>query len=234
MPVSGVSWYEAAAFAKFAGKSLPTIYHWARAASAANSRYVVPLSNIEGNGPLPTGSPRGVSVGGVSDMAGNVREWCVNDAGRGQRFILGGGWSDAKYAFVDAYAQPPMDRSVINGIRLAMYDSADTSIALASRPIPRAFTDYTKERPVADAVYAGFVPQFDYDPIALDAKVEVRDSTSEDWIAEKVSFTAAYGGERMAAWVYLPRNAKPPWQTVVFFLDQASLARRLILACCLE
>ena len=27
-PVSGVSWYEAAAFAEFAGKSLPTSYHW--------------------------------------------------------------------------------------------------------------------------------------------------------------------------------------------------------------
>ena len=27
-PVAGVSWYEAAAYAKFAGKSLPTIYHW--------------------------------------------------------------------------------------------------------------------------------------------------------------------------------------------------------------
>ena len=66
-----------------------------------------------------------------------------------------------------------MDRSVINGIRLAMYDAADTSIALASRPIPRAFTDYTQERPVSDAVFAGFLPQFDYDPIALDAKVEV-------------------------------------------------------------
>ena len=166
MPVSGVSWYEAAAFAKFAGKSLPTIYHWARAASVGNARYVVPLSNLEGNGPLPTGTPRGISIGGVSDMAGNVREWCVNDAGRGQRFILGGGWSDAKYAFVDAYAQPPMDRSVINGIRLAMYDAADTSVALASRPIPRAFTDYTRERPVSDAVFAGFLPQFDYDPIA--------------------------------------------------------------------
>jgi predicted esterase len=217
MPVSGVSWYEAAAYAKFAGKSLPTIYHWARAAGVFNSRYVVPFSNLEGNGPLPTGSPRGLSIGGVSDMAGNVREWCTNDAGRGQRFILGGGWSDAKYAFVDAYAQPPMDRSVINGIRLAMYDSADTSVARASLPIPRAFTDYTRERPVSDAVYAGFAPQFDYDPIALDAKVEVRDSTSEDWVAEKVSFTAAYGGERMAAWIYLPRNAKPPYQTVVFF-----------------
>ena len=31
-PVAGVSWYEAAAYAEFAGKSLPTIYHWSRAA----------------------------------------------------------------------------------------------------------------------------------------------------------------------------------------------------------
>ena len=59
-------------------------------------------------------------------MAGNVREWCVNDDRRGQRYILGGGWSDPTYAFVDAYAQPPMDRSVINGIRLALYDAERT------------------------------------------------------------------------------------------------------------
>jgi eukaryotic-like serine/threonine-protein kinase len=217
VPVGGVSWYEAAAFARFAGKSLPTIYHWARAAAAWNSKYVVPFSNLEGSGPAPTGTPRGISIGGVSDMAGNVREWCVNDAGRHQRFILGGGWSDAKYAFVDAYAQPPMNRAAINGIRLAKYDSGDTIVALASRPIPRAFTDYTRERPVSDAVYASYRPYFDYDPIALDAKVEMRDSTAEDWIAEKVSFTAAYGGERVIAWVYLPRNGKPPYQTVVLY-----------------
>ena len=217
MPVGGVSWFEAAAFAKFAGKSLPTIYHWARAASAFNSKYVVPFSNLEASGPLPTGIPRGISVGGVSDMAGNVREWCINNAGGGQRFILGGGWSDAKYAFVDAYAQPPMDRSAINGIRLALYEPADTSVALASRPILRAFTDYTRERPVSNAVYEGFALQFDYDPIPLDARVEARDSTPEDWVREKVSFTAAYGGERMSAWILLPRNAKPPYQTVVMF-----------------
>ena len=217
MPVGGVSWYEAAAFAKFAEKSLPTIYHWARVASIQFARFVVPLSNLEGNAPRPTGTPRGISLAGVSDLAGNVREWCVNDAGRGQRFILGGGWSDPQYSFVDAYAQPPMDRSAINGIRLAKYDPADTGIAVASLPIPRAFTDYTRERPVSDAAFAGFLPQFDYDPIALDAKVEVRDSTPEDWIAEKVSFSAAYGGERMTAWIFLPRNAKPPYQTVVVF-----------------
>ena len=36
-PVAGVSWYEAAAYAKFSGKSLPTIFHWGRAATIRNS-----------------------------------------------------------------------------------------------------------------------------------------------------------------------------------------------------
>ena len=222
MPVSGVSWYEAAAFAKFAGKSLPTLYHWARAANAVNSRYVVPLSNLEGSSPQPTGIPRGTSVSGVSDMAGNVREWCINDTGGGLRYILGGGWSDPKYAFVDAYAQPPMDRSVINGIRLALYDARDSTYSRASQPIFRAFRDFSKERPVSDAVYAGFAPQFDYDPLALDAKVEMRDST-EGGVREKVSFTAPYGGERIIAWIFFPRNVRPPYQGVVVFPGSGSI-----------
>ena len=216
LPVGGLSWYEAAAFARYSGKSLPTVYHWARVANIGFARYIVPLSNLEGNGPIPVGTPRGISIAGVSDLAGNVREWCANDAGQGQRFILGGGWSDARYAFVDAYAQPPMNRAAINGVRLALYNPADSGVALASRPIPRAFTDYSRVTPVPDAVYAGFRPLFDYDPSPLDARVEARDSTPEDWIREKVSFNTAYG-ERMSAWIYLPRNANPPYQTVIFF-----------------
>jgi formylglycine-generating enzyme required for sulfatase activity len=31
-PVSGVSWYEGAAYAEFVGKGLPTVFHWYHAA----------------------------------------------------------------------------------------------------------------------------------------------------------------------------------------------------------
>jgi eukaryotic-like serine/threonine-protein kinase len=217
LPVGGVSWYEAAAYAKYAGKALPTIYHWARAASIGFARFVVPASNLDGKGPLPVGTMRGVSAAGASDLAGNVREWCANDAGAELRFILGGGWSDPTYSFPDASAQRPMDRSPINGIRLVKYDASDTSIVAASKPIARAFTDYNREKPVSDAVFASFLPQFEYDPIALDAKIESRDSTAEGYVVERVSFTAAYGGERMFAWLFLPKNGKPPFQTVVAF-----------------
>ena len=34
LPVTGVSWYEAAAYAAFAGKELPTVYHWFQADTA--------------------------------------------------------------------------------------------------------------------------------------------------------------------------------------------------------
>ena len=217
MPVGGVSWYEAAAYAKFVGKSLPTLYHWVRAARVVTSRFIVPLSNLEGKGPMPVGKLRGVSAGGVSDMAGNVREWCINESGRDHRFILGGGWSDPAYSFTDAYAQPAMDRAVINGIRLALYAENEPNLAKASKLIVRVFSDYPHETAVPDAVFASFLPQFDYDPSALNAKTESRDSSADNYVVERVSFDAAYGNERMFAWVYLPKNGKPPLQSVVFF-----------------
>jgi eukaryotic-like serine/threonine-protein kinase len=215
-PVGGVSWYEAAAYAKFVGKALPTIYHWAEAAGVYYSRWVVPGSNLEGTGMLPVGTPRAVTIAGVSDMGGNVREWIMNQDDRGQHFILGGGWSDLKYGFVDAYAQPAMDRAPINGIRLAKYAADEPNLGRAAAPITRAFTDYTKEVPVSDAVFAGFLQFYDYDPIALDATVESADTTAT-WIVELVSVNAAYGGERLPIWIYRPVQASQPLQSVVFF-----------------
>ena len=57
-PVAGVSWYEAMAYARFAGKSLPTVYHWTRAASVHNSAWIVPASNFAGHGTVPVGTTR--------------------------------------------------------------------------------------------------------------------------------------------------------------------------------
>ena len=45
-PVSGVSWYEAAAYAKSVGKELPVLGQWYQAASPDEAEYVVPMSNI--------------------------------------------------------------------------------------------------------------------------------------------------------------------------------------------
>src|ERR1039457_4829642 len=70
-PVGGVSWYEAVAYAEFAGKSLPVIAQWFRAAPNSVAKYIVPLSNFSGS-PAPVGKYQGVGPWGTYDMAGNV------------------------------------------------------------------------------------------------------------------------------------------------------------------
>ena len=43
------------------------------------------------------------------------------------------------------------------------------------------------------------------------------DESPEDWIVEKITFNAAYGNERVIAYLFLPKNASPPYQTLIFF-----------------
>ena len=120
-PVNGVSWYEAAAYAEFAGKSLPTVYHWLSAASTEGAAFITALSNIDGKAVAAVGTFKGVTSAGVFDMAGNVREWCWNAAAGNTRYHLGGSWADPSYMFTFGNARDPLDRSEMNGFRLAKY-----------------------------------------------------------------------------------------------------------------
>jgi len=63
--------------------------------------------------------------------------------------------------------------------------------------------------------------RFDYDDIALNVRTEA-EAESDEWTRETVSFGAAYGGERVLAHVFLPRDVAPPYQTVIYFPGSAS------------
>jgi dienelactone hydrolase len=213
-PVSGVSWYEAAAYAEFVSKSLPTLHHWYRAADLTRFSDILQFSNFGAEGPRPVEQQPGLSTYGNCDMAGNVREWVWNADG-GRRYTLGGAWSDPTYLYTGPDALDPMDRSPILGVRCARYETPPPEAAFDELRI--AVRDLSKEKPVDDATFQVYRRLFDYDPVDLDTKVEAVDDRSEYWRAEKVSFTAAYGAERIPAWLYLPKNASPPFQTVVYF-----------------
>lgn len=216
-PVTGISWYEASAYAAFRGKILPTVYHWSMVAENRRSMNIVPLSNFGGTSTVPVDSLSGISSYGIYGLAGNVREWCYNGNGtKGESYILGGGWNDPEYSFNDAGTQPSIDRSAGNGFRCIKLLPDDTTFASLSGNITREFRDYSKEKPVDDKTFSLILRQFDYDKSPLNAEaVEIDDPGR--WKIEKVTIDAAYNNERFDIWLFLPEDAQPPYQPVLLY-----------------
>jgi cephalosporin-C deacetylase-like acetyl esterase len=224
LPVTGVSWFEAAAYSEFAGKSLPTIYHWRTAALPQDSASIIPASNFGGQAPARVGSYRGMSWSGAYDMAGNVKEWCWNEASSGKRYIMGGAWDEPTYMFNDADARSPFERSANFGFRCAKYVSTD-GVDKAAAPVTRQVRDYSREKTVPDQLFQVYKSLYSYDKTPLDARVESAQEKDE-WKEEKITFAAAYGNERIIAYLYLPKNSSPPFQTVVYFPDAGAIRQR--------
>ena len=210
-PVGGVSWYEAAAYAEFSGKQLPTLYHWYRAAGQGIYSDILFFSNFNTSGPVPVGSLKGIGPFGTYDMAGNAREWCWNISGS-RRYIAGGAWNDQRYVFSDMNAVTPFDRSPANGFRLAKRLGAAFPDAL-TRPIERPSRDYRAEKPVDADAFRILQSMYSYDQTDVNAHEE---SVNESSRVKKITFDAAYDHQRVTAMLYLPKNSKPPYQTIVY------------------
>jgi len=233
-PVSGISWYEAAAYAEFMGKSLPTATHWGIAASGMSgvlqwmgfNTLLGQMSNFDGKGPAPVGSYPGMNAHGTYDLAGNVREWCWNETTKG-RVVRGGAWNDATYLFSSWSQAPAFDRSTKNGFRCVIYLNPEKiSYSAFSTLKPRESRDFYAEKPVSDSIFQFFRQQFDYDKTDLDPNVEWKKVKSKDWIQEKITFNAAYENERITAYLFLPKSSPPPYQTVIYVPSSASVAQR--------
>jgi formylglycine-generating enzyme required for sulfatase activity/dienelactone hydrolase len=218
-PVTGVSWYECVAYARFRQMELPTIYHYSVAAYSFGeiilsfSTMVVPLSNFTGE-PASVGEFQGLGPFGTYDMAGNAREWLWNQSGKHQ-WTLGGGWTDPPYMSKLAYTLPPMDRSPINGMRLMKNLGDAGSVTKLREPVPEAVRNFDREDPVSDEVYRVLAEEFEYPKTDLDPQVEYT-REEQDWIREKVVINAAYEGQRFALHIFTPKQAGP-YQTVVYF-----------------
>jgi serine/threonine protein kinase/dienelactone hydrolase len=232
-PVSGVSWHEAAAYAEFTGKSLPTVYHWEIAQGFSASMLtrgiytlLAPLSNFRNEGPAAVGSFPGMTGFGEFDMAGNVREWCWNESPKG-RMIKGGAWNDATYMFGYRSQAAPFDRSPKNGFRCAIYPGRDKipGAAFESAKFAEA-PDFYKLKQVPDSVFQVYKEQFSYDKTDLRSKVEWRNEGSRDWAEEKITFNAAYDNERVIAYLFLPKSSPPPYQTVIYFPGVGSISQK--------
>jgi serine/threonine protein kinase/formylglycine-generating enzyme required for sulfatase activity/dienelactone hydrolase len=213
-PVSGVSWFEASAYAAFVGKHLPALIQWLQTTPPDDAAYAVPVSNLSTSALAAVGTYKGVGPYGTYDTAGNVREWVANTVDDNLHFILGGSWESPPYMYSSPEALPPFDRSEGNGFRCVQNTAPLPEDA--TKAVKSIGRDFSRFKPASDDVFHAYQLLYAYPKTPLHETNDGIVQETADWREEKVTFDTGYRGQRMSAYLFLPKNVHPPYQTVLF------------------
>lgn len=221
LPVGGISWYEAVAYARFRGEELPTVHHWLRAAFAPYDEHfnVAPAvtvnSRFSADGPDSALSPVGLGAWGTYHTSGNVREWVWNFSGK-NALALGGAWSDYASENQGAYTASPLSRLPTHGVRLMHRLPASEIPRAWLEPIHLLFERDTPQRePVADEAFEVMRSQFAAVRARPTAVTVTPIQQTPLWIAERVELRFA-GEENATLYIVRPKIHARPLQAIVY------------------
>src|SRR5436190_7464393 len=222
-PVTGISWYEAAAYAEFRGKQLPTVYQWEKAARDGRTSPFASCmpwglfypgdsldqrANFSG-GPWAVGSaPFGMSPYGAYDMAGNVSEWVLNEGSEGF-YATGGSWGDPSYTFAQYSSFPGFYSSDKRGFRCSLVKAPSGDQGGGRLEAVLEIPEYTAS---SNADFQKWSEAYRDTGPQLDARIEEAIDTA-DCRGEKITYNET-DGDRVIAYLYLPKNFEGPHQVM--------------------
>jgi len=177
LPVTGISWFEAMAYARYAGYKLPNLFQWISAAGLAGFVSEIPdisNSNLKSSSLCNVDDPKGENYFGIKNIAGNVREWVTNPQGskKSKFSILGGSYFDNEYSFNDYHSMSPFDRSIGNGFRMVQSQPEGGLDTLDNFIINYVERDILKEEDISDDVFSLYKEQFNYEKYNLETTID--------------------------------------------------------------
>ncbi len=220
-PVTGISWFEANAYAKFRNLDIPNVFQWLYASGTGFSGIydskMIDDSNFNSNQMREVTDTRG-NANGVYNIAGNVKEWLHNPFGdkKDEYSILGGSYQEPSY-YVKNYASlPPVDRSIGNGIRLVKNLNTDQKDQNKTLVVPDFYRDITSEPDVSDEVFELFKSQFDYKKTELNVSTQIADDFQSGYTLETFNLNTTYDSkEKLFGYIIYSNNYKDRYSPVI-------------------
>jgi len=214
LPVTGISWYEASAYARFVNKSLPTVFHWSYVSQADAAPEIVKFGNFNNDGPVEKRTYNSMTRFGTYDLPGNVGEWIFNSSGN-DRFIVGGNYKEPSYLYSFTLQISPWNRNEITGFRCIRYID-DSLKQQLTRSFDQENRDYTNLQPVSNEKFQVYKELLEYERTELNP-TDVLRTITEDWVKEITYVDVPYEDAPLKILTFLPINYKPPYQAILYF-----------------
>lgn len=217
-PVTGISWYEALAFARYKGNILPPMYHWAKAAFSPDeivspiSPKLLKMANFSKVKITDVGQGEGAY--GTFDMAGNAKEWVWNIFG-GRGLTLGGAFDEPTYLASQTAPEPRMNRSQKNGFRTARLINPRDLNPFGDPIETQAPRNLSYYKPMNEEVFNVYARSYQVSSSKPKYTEVYIDDSHPVWIKEKISLDVGYNNEVMDVLIFRPKNSFGPSSPII-------------------
>ena len=230
LPVTGISWFEARAYARYSKLSLPNLYQWLFASGIPDNWFTVNQS-VTNNSNYDSTQLREVSnnegsYNELNNIGGNVKEWVLNPNGdkKEKYSIMGGAYNEASYTFNNYYSLSPFDRTIGNGFRLSKNLSNKQS-HLDNKIIPDFKRNFNELEDVSDEVFEVYKSQFDYGNKPLNSITTNIEDFNEGYTAQKFELETTYqSDEKLTGYIVFSNKFKDKYSPVIVFPNASSIS----------